>query len=94
MVANLSSHKKGWDDRWEEFSDWAEKGEAYKKSKALEASGTVFTFEYAGEKIGIVSQKDGKLIVAGSVKSGAGEPESSCRRRSCTRSTSTTPSAG
>ncbi|HRH48857.1 MAG TPA: glutamate formimidoyltransferase [Panacibacter sp.] len=30
MVANLSSHKKGWDDRWQEFSDWAEKGEAYK----------------------------------------------------------------
>jgi len=30
MVANLSSHKKGWDDRWKEFSDWAEKGEAYK----------------------------------------------------------------
>ena len=30
MVANLSSHKKGWDERWEEFSDWAEKGEHYK----------------------------------------------------------------
>ncbi len=28
MVANLSSHKKGWDDRWEEFSDLAEKGKA------------------------------------------------------------------
>ena len=27
MVANLSSHKKGWDDRWETFSDWAEKGQ-------------------------------------------------------------------
>ncbi|MCD4769859.1 MAG: cyclodeaminase/cyclohydrolase family protein, partial [Bacteroidales bacterium] len=26
MVANLSSHKRGWDERWEEFSDWAEKG--------------------------------------------------------------------
>lgn len=26
MVANLSSHKKGWDDRWEAFSDWAERG--------------------------------------------------------------------
>jgi glutamate formiminotransferase / formiminotetrahydrofolate cyclodeaminase len=26
MVANLSSHKRGWDDRWEEFSQWAEKG--------------------------------------------------------------------
>jgi glutamate formiminotransferase/formiminotetrahydrofolate cyclodeaminase len=30
MVANLSSHKKGWDDRWEEFSDWAERGQHYK----------------------------------------------------------------
>ncbi|MGD8454551.1 MAG: glutamate formimidoyltransferase [Phycisphaerae bacterium] len=28
MVANLSSHKAGWDDRWEEFSTWAEKGKA------------------------------------------------------------------
>jgi glutamate formiminotransferase/formiminotetrahydrofolate cyclodeaminase len=26
MVANISSHKRGWDDRWKEFSDWAEKG--------------------------------------------------------------------
>lgn len=30
MVANLSSHKRGWDYRWEEFSVWAEKGQAYK----------------------------------------------------------------
>lgn len=30
MVANLSSHKKGWDSRWEEFSQWAEKGQAIK----------------------------------------------------------------
>jgi glutamate formiminotransferase/formiminotetrahydrofolate cyclodeaminase len=30
MVANLSSHKKGWDDRWEEFSAWAEKGQKIK----------------------------------------------------------------
>jgi len=28
MVANLSSHKRGWDDRWEEFSDIAVKGQA------------------------------------------------------------------
>lgn len=27
MVANLSSHKAGWDDRWREFSDWADKGQ-------------------------------------------------------------------
>lgn len=26
MVANLSSHKAGWDHRWEEFSNWADKG--------------------------------------------------------------------
>lgn len=30
MVANLSSHKKGWDERWEYFSDWAEKGQKLK----------------------------------------------------------------
>lgn len=28
MVANLSSHKRGWDERWKEFSDWAVKGQA------------------------------------------------------------------
>lgn len=26
MVANLSAHKRGWDDRWEKFSDWAVRG--------------------------------------------------------------------
>jgi glutamate formiminotransferase/formiminotetrahydrofolate cyclodeaminase len=30
MVANLSSHKPGWDHRWKEFSDWAEKGQKLK----------------------------------------------------------------
>jgi len=29
MVANLSAHKRGWEERWEEFSEWAEKGLAY-----------------------------------------------------------------
>jgi glutamate formiminotransferase/formiminotetrahydrofolate cyclodeaminase len=32
MVANLSGHKAGWDDRWQEFSKWAEKGQAYKNT--------------------------------------------------------------
>jgi len=27
MVANLSAHKAGWDERWEEFSDWADRGQ-------------------------------------------------------------------
>jgi glutamate formiminotransferase/formiminotetrahydrofolate cyclodeaminase len=30
MVANLSAHKKGWDERWEEFSNYADVGEKYK----------------------------------------------------------------
>ena len=29
MVANLSAHKRGWDDRWEEFSDWAVRSRQY-----------------------------------------------------------------
>ncbi len=32
MVANLSAHKAGWDDRWEEFSDVAEKGRVLQDS--------------------------------------------------------------
>ncbi len=31
MVANLSAHKRGWDARWEEFSDWAVKGNELKE---------------------------------------------------------------
>ena len=30
MVANLSSHKAGWDDRWHQFSDWAVRGQQIK----------------------------------------------------------------
>ncbi len=30
MVANLSSHKRGWDKRWEEFSNWADQGQQLK----------------------------------------------------------------
>lgn len=32
MVANLSAHKRGWENRWEEFSEWAEKGKYYHTS--------------------------------------------------------------
>ncbi|MCB0472443.1 MAG: cyclodeaminase/cyclohydrolase family protein, partial [Flavobacteriaceae bacterium] len=30
MVANISAHKPGWDDKWEFYSKWAEKGQTYK----------------------------------------------------------------
>jgi glutamate formiminotransferase/formiminotetrahydrofolate cyclodeaminase len=44
MVANLSSHKKGWDDRWEEFSVWAEKGQKNKDelTKLVDLDTTAF----------------------------------------------------
>jgi glutamate formiminotransferase/formiminotetrahydrofolate cyclodeaminase len=29
MVANLSSHRRGWDDRWQAFSDHAERGQRH-----------------------------------------------------------------
>ncbi|MEM7305401.1 MAG: glutamate formimidoyltransferase [Planctomycetota bacterium] len=36
MVANLSAHKRGWDERWEEFSEWAERGKrAHEELTAL-----------------------------------------------------------
>lgn len=35
MVANLSSHKRGWDDRWAEFSEWAERGQELKDQLLL-----------------------------------------------------------
>ena len=44
MVANLSSHKTGWDERWEEFSNWAAKGQQYKKElvKLVDADTAAF----------------------------------------------------
>lgn len=44
MVANLSSHKRGWDDKWEYFSDWAEKGQRIKDAllKAVDEDTAAF----------------------------------------------------
>jgi glutamate formiminotransferase / formiminotetrahydrofolate cyclodeaminase len=36
MVANLSCHKRGWDEKWKLFSDWAEQGKiAYQELLTL-----------------------------------------------------------
>lgn len=44
MVANLSSHKKGWDDRWQEFSNWAARGQQLKNEllKLVDADTAAF----------------------------------------------------
>ncbi len=45
MVANLSSHKPGWDERWKEFGDWADKGQYYKNEllKLVDADTKAFS---------------------------------------------------
>ena len=35
MVANLSAHKRGWDDRWKEFSDWARRVRQFRISCSI-----------------------------------------------------------
>ncbi len=44
MVANLSSHKKGWDERWKEFSDYAAQGQQIKDTlvKLVDADTAAF----------------------------------------------------
>jgi glutamate formiminotransferase/formiminotetrahydrofolate cyclodeaminase len=44
MVANLSSHKRGWDDKWEYFSEWAETGQRIKDAllKAVDEDTAAF----------------------------------------------------
>ncbi len=59
MVANLSSHKRGWDDRWEEFSRWAERGQALKD----ELLGLVDEDTHAFNRIGAAFRLPNKTAV-------------------------------
>ncbi len=58
MVANLSSHKKGWDERWEEFSDWAEKGEALKNELVKLVDADTKAFNRIMEAFGLPKSTD------------------------------------
>lgn len=44
MVANLSSHKRGWDDKWEFYSEWAVKGQRYKDKMLLQVDADTAAF--------------------------------------------------
>jgi len=63
MVANLSSHKRGWDDRWEEFSVWAEKGQAIKDELLYLVDEDTRSFNRIMEAFGMPkkSEEDKKL---------------------------------
>lgn len=58
MVANLSSHKRGWDDRWEEFSAWAEKGQQYKNKLLQLVDADTAAFNKIMEAFGLPKATD------------------------------------
>jgi glutamate formiminotransferase/formiminotetrahydrofolate cyclodeaminase len=58
MVANLSSHKKGWDDRWEFFSSWAEKGQAIKAELEYLVDEDTASFNRIMEAFGLPKNSD------------------------------------
>ena len=63
MVANLSSHKKGWDDKWEEFSILAESGQKYihKLEYLVDKDTEAFHAILAAFRIKTNNQEDEKL---------------------------------
>ncbi len=58
MVANLSSHKRGWDARWEEFSDWAEKGKAYQTELIKMVDEDTNAFNFIMDAFGLPKKTD------------------------------------
>ena len=58
MVANLSSHKKGWDERWEEFSNWAEKGEHFKNELVRLVDADTRAFNQIMQAFGLPKSND------------------------------------
>ena len=53
MVANLSSHKRGWDERSTYFSDWAEKGEMMRRKLVLAVDADTESFNRVMEAFGL-----------------------------------------
>lgn len=58
MVANLSSHKRGWDDRWKEFSDWADKGKNYLDQLTLMVDEDTHAFNKIMDAFGLPGKTD------------------------------------
>ena len=61
MVANLSSHKRGWDDRWEEFSELAEKGKDIQNRLLLLVDEDTRAFNMIMEAFGLPKSTDLEL---------------------------------
>ena len=63
MVANLSSHKAGWDERWSAFSNWAAKGEAYKNELLRLVDTDTRAFNKIMEAFGLPKGTDEEKII-------------------------------
>ncbi|HRT13777.1 MAG TPA: glutamate formimidoyltransferase [Bacteroidales bacterium] len=62
MVANLSAHKPGWDERWEEFSRWAEKGQQIKEELLWLVEEDTRAFNKIIEAFGLPSSSEQEKI--------------------------------
>ena len=58
MVANLSSHKAGWDHRWEELSKWAEKGQTIMNEMLFLVDEDTNSFNKIMEAFGLPKESD------------------------------------
>tara|TARA_B100000768_G_C11282163_1_gene379300 strand:- start:1437 stop:3131 length:1695 start_codon:yes stop_codon:yes gene_type:complete len=58
MVANLSAHKRGWDDRWAEFSEVAEHGVNLQNQLALLVDADTAAFNRIMEAYGLPKSSD------------------------------------
>ena len=63
MVANLSSHKSGWDNRWEEFSVWAEKGQALKDELLHLVDEDTHSFNLIMDAIGLAKKSEEEKLI-------------------------------
>ena len=63
MVANLSAHKPGWDERWEEFSAWAEKGQTLKNELLFLVDEDTRAFNLIMDAIGLPKGSDAERVV-------------------------------
>lgn len=63
MVANLSAHKRGWDDRWKEFSEWAEKGKYYQTQLLKCVDEDTHAFNKIMDAFGLPKNTDAEKIV-------------------------------
>ncbi len=60
MVANLSSHKKGWDERWKEFSDYADEGQKIKAELIKLVDEDTRAFNKIMDAFGLPKASDGE----------------------------------